>query len=86
MVRRWFSMATNVMELEYRPAKVQVDLTARERAVLRLIADGYTATAVARRLAIAPGTVRKHLEHAYFKLGHHDRLTAVGRARQLGLI
>lgn len=52
-------------------------LTARELAVLALVAEGLTATAVGRRLAISPRTVHKHLEHAYRKLGVTDRVTAV---------
>lgn len=68
------------------PSPAAPVLTARELAVLALIADGLTATAAARRLAVAPSTVRKHLEHAYAKLGHHDRLAAVVHARGLGLI
>jgi ATP/maltotriose-dependent transcriptional regulator MalT len=30
--------------------------------------------------------VRKHLENAYGKLGQHDRLRAVQRARDLALV
>ncbi len=61
-------------------------LTARERGVLDLLARGLTARAIGRRLSITDATVRKHLENAYRKLGCSDRLTAVTRARALGLI
>jgi DNA-binding CsgD family transcriptional regulator len=61
-------------------------LTGRERAVLCLLAEGLTATAIASRLGCSPGTVRKHLEHAYAKLGVHDRLLAVRRIEELGLL
>ncbi len=61
-------------------------LTPREFAVLALVADGLTAAAVARRLLIAEGTVRKHLEGIYAKLGVHDRLAAVMRAQSAGLL
>jgi DNA-binding NarL/FixJ family response regulator len=30
--------------------------------------------------------VQKHLENAYRKLGRHDRLLAVDRARELGVL
>jgi DNA-binding CsgD family transcriptional regulator len=63
-----------------------VGLTGRERAVLCLLAEGLTATAIASRLGCSPGTVRKHLEHAYAKLGVHDRLLAVRRMNELGLL
>lgn len=63
-----------------------VGLTGRERAVLCLLAEGLTATAIASRLGCSAGTVRKHLEHAYAKLGVHDRLLAVRRMEELGLL
>jgi DNA-binding CsgD family transcriptional regulator len=61
-------------------------LTPRELAVLGLLAEGCTAAAIGRRLAVAERTVHKHLEHAYAKLGVSDRLSAVLRVRRLGLL
>ncbi len=56
-------------------------LTAREREVLLLVADGLTNAAIAERLWISPGTVRRHLENVYTKLGVHTRTAAVASAR-----
>jgi DNA-binding CsgD family transcriptional regulator len=61
-------------------------LTPRELTVLGLLVEGLTAGAIGRRLAIGERTVQKHLEHAYTKLGVGDRLSAVLRAQQLGLL
>ena len=61
-------------------------LTPRELKVLELLVEGLTAGAIGRRLAIGERTVQKHLEHAYTKLGVGDRLSAVLRAQQLGLL
>ena len=61
-------------------------LTVRELTVLGLVADGLTAAAAARRLAVAPGTVHKHLQNAYRKLGVRDRLGAVLRAQDMGVL
>jgi DNA-binding CsgD family transcriptional regulator len=61
-------------------------MTPRELSVLALLADGLTAAAIARRLAIGERTVHKHLEHVYAKLRVTDRLSAVVRAQQEGLI
>ncbi|WP_253258372.1 LuxR C-terminal-related transcriptional regulator [Pseudonocardia sp. N23] len=61
-------------------------LTRREGQVLGLVALGLTADAIGRRLGISGRTVHKHLEHAYGKLGCADRLSAVLRARELGLV
>lgn len=61
-------------------------LTPRELAVLGLLVEGLTAVAIGRRLAVAERTVHKHLQHAYAKLGANDRLSAVLRARDLGVL
>ena len=61
-------------------------LTAREAAVLGLVAEGLTAAAAARRVAVAEGTVHKHLQNVYRKLGVRDRLGAVLRAQQIGVL
>jgi len=52
-------------------------LTPREREVLELVAEGRTNAEVAGVLWVSPGTVRKHLENAYDKLGVHTRTGAV---------
>ena len=69
-----------------RAAVGQVGLTGRELAVLRLLGEGHTASAIAHRLGASPRTVNKHLEHIYRKLQVNDRLTAVRTAQQLGLL
>ena len=63
-----------------------IGLTEREFAVLRLLGAGLTAQAIAHRLQTSPRTVHKHLEHLYRKLGVRDRLMAVQRARDAGLL
>ncbi|QBR94319.1 LuxR family transcriptional regulator [Nocardioides euryhalodurans] len=62
------------------------DLTAREVAVLGLLAEGLTAAAIGRRLQVSPRTVHCHLGHVYRKLGVVDRMMAVTVARELGLV
>ena len=61
-------------------------LSAREREVLRLVADGLSNQAIATELVITPGTVKKHLEHIYTRLDVHSRTAAVACARALQLI
>jgi DNA-binding CsgD family transcriptional regulator len=61
-------------------------LTGREHDILRLLASGLTAYGIARRAGISPGTVRKHLERIYSKLGQHDRLAAVTEGRRQGIL
>lgn len=55
-------------------------LTGREHEVLGLVADGLTNAQIADRLWISAGTVRRHLENAYAKLGVHTRIAAVRAA------
>jgi DNA-binding CsgD family transcriptional regulator len=63
-----------------------VSLTARETAVLALMAEGLIAVAIARQLGISPRTVGKHVENIYRKFGTQDRASAVLRAHSLGLL
>ena len=51
-------------------------LSPRERVVLTRAAAGETNAAIAAALFVSPGTVRKHLEHIYDKLGVRTRTEA----------
>ncbi|GAA4417017.1 hypothetical protein GCM10023169_12650 [Georgenia halophila] len=55
-------------------------LTARQRQVLGLVRQGATNAAIARRLGIAEGTVRKHVENIHATLGVSSRTAAVAVA------
>ncbi len=61
-------------------------LTAREREILVLIAEGLTAPAIGARLHLAPGTVKTHQSHLYEKLGVSDRAACVAEAMRRGLL
>jgi DNA-binding CsgD family transcriptional regulator len=63
---------------------VRPTLTPREQEVLSWVSRGKTNAEIARLLWISPGTVRKHLENVYAKLGVNTRTAAV--ARFLGLL
>jgi DNA-binding CsgD family transcriptional regulator len=52
-------------------------LTTREAEILELVAAGLTNAAIAERLWISPGTVKKHLDNVYAKLGVANRTAAV---------
>ena len=56
-------------------------LTSRESEIVDLLAAGKTNAEIAELLWIAPGTVRKHLENVYEKLGVHSRTAAVAMVR-----
>ncbi len=57
-----------------RPASGWESLTATERAVSHLVAEGLTNGAVARQLYISPHTVNTHLRHVFAKLGVPNRV------------
>jgi two-component system, NarL family, nitrate/nitrite response regulator NarL len=61
-------------------------LTTRQRAVLKLIAQGLTYKAVARRLHVEPSTVRTHLNDLHHRLGSANAPHAVYIAVTRGLI
>jgi DNA-binding NarL/FixJ family response regulator len=60
--------------------------TERELDVLRLVAQGLTNRAIARRLHVSEATVKTHLVHAFSKLGVDDRTAAVTAALERGLL
>ena len=61
------------------------ELTDREREVLDQVARGLDNLAIARRLSLAPKTVRNHLSNILTKLQVADRAQAIVRAREAGL-
>jgi DNA-binding CsgD family transcriptional regulator len=67
-------------ELAVRRAAARSALTRREREVVDLVAAGATNAAVAEALVVAPGTVKKHLDNIYAKLGVDSRTGAAARA------
>ena len=68
-----------------RPATGWASLTPAELEVVRLVGEGLRNDAIARRLFIAPGTVKVHLTHIFTKLGLTTRaeLAAQAAAREL---
>ncbi|MFT2016026.1 response regulator [Streptomyces sp. 796.1] len=60
-------------------------LTAREREVLGLVADGKSDAEIARELFVSPLTVRTHVQRAKTKLAARDRAQLVVYAYQSGL-
>ena len=61
-----------------------VELTAREREVIELIARGKSDAAIAETLTLSRNTVRNHVARLYAKIGAHNRSEAIVWARDRG--
>jgi DNA-binding NarL/FixJ family response regulator len=70
-----------------RPAPQQLEeLTAREREVMSLVAEGLTNHEIAERLVVSPATARTHVSRAMVKLHARDRAQLVVLAYETGLV
>lgn len=85
------SVARRMMEFFARqehhvPSPEAERLTAREKEVLILIANGLSVNEVAASLRISAHTARGYVKEIYFKLGISSRAEASLRASRMGLI
>ncbi|CAN5730601.1 response regulator transcription factor [soil metagenome] len=71
---------------EPRPAAELDVLTAREREVMALVADGLSNEEIAERLVLSPATAKTHVSRAMVKLGARDRAQLVVLAYESGLV
>ncbi|MDR7054849.1 LuxR family maltose regulon positive regulatory protein [Pseudomonas koreensis] len=67
-------------------SSVTEQLSSRELAVLRLIAQGCSNQEISEQLFISLHTVKTHASHINSKLGVERRTQAVARAKELGLL
>ncbi len=71
---------------DWMPHVALPELTPREAEALALLGQGYSNKAIAKAMGVSPETVKDHLERVFAKLDVRDRLTAVKRANELGLL
>ena len=76
----------NDPERDWMPRVELPDLTPREEQVLRLMARGLSNKGIAKELGLSPETVKDYLLGAFRKLDVRDRVSAVRRAGELGLL
>jgi len=81
--REWLGPIPGDVERQGEPAGT---LTAREREVLAVAAEGLTARGIATRLGLSERTVTTHLANIYSKLGVNSRVAAVTTAVRMGLV
>jgi DNA-binding NarL/FixJ family response regulator len=78
-----------IAQLLYSRREVEAQLeklTAREKEVLRLMAEGIASRDIASKLGISYTTVRTHIRSLGSKLGVHSKLEAIVKARELALV
>ena len=61
-------------------------LTKRERAVLELVARGFSYGEIAKQQAVSIHTVQTHIKNIYHKLAVHSKVDAVREATRMGLL
>jgi pimeloyl-ACP methyl ester carboxylesterase/DNA-binding CsgD family transcriptional regulator len=66
--------------------KVWVQLTAREREVMRLVAEGLDNPAISKKLTLSEKTIRNYVSNIYKKLNINSRGEAIVLARKSGLL
>lgn len=69
-----------------RAALARSGLTRREYEVLRLAAQGRTNPEIAETTGLARNTVKTYLQSALHKLGARNRVEAIGKASEAGLL
>ena len=80
------ALFADIKASDERHPTADVVLTAREHAIVRLVAGGSTNEEIGGSLFISPATVKTHLSNAYVKLGARNRYDAVVKATRLGLL
>jgi DNA-binding NarL/FixJ family response regulator len=68
------------------PPTALAELTAREREVMALVAEGLTNAEIGERLFMSPATARTHVSRILTKLGARDRTQLVVMAYESGLV
>lgn len=68
------------------PAAADAGLTARQREVLWLVAEGKSNKVIARQLDMSENTVRNHVAAILDRLGVQNRHEAAAAAQRLGLL
>jgi two-component system nitrate/nitrite response regulator NarL len=73
-------------EIRRRARRGDPILSERERAILTLVACGWSVGRIGRELHVSPGTVKSVLLRVYKRLGVSERAAAVAVALRRGLI
>ena len=83
---RSFAAADLAGAMRRRMTPAGPQLTARESEVLRLLANGYSVSAIARAIFVSESTAKTHISKIYEKLGASNRADAIMKAVRSGLL
>ena len=86
VTRRLISEFTRAVPASAEPPASLEELTPREVEVLKLIARGLSNAEIAEELVVSSTTVKTHVARILQKLGLRDRVQAVVRAYETGLV
>lgn len=64
----------------------KLKLSSREYEILQLLSKGYSNNQIAETLFLSVSTIKTHTSNLYFKLEVKNRMQAVERSKQLGII
>jgi DNA-binding NarL/FixJ family response regulator len=67
-------------------APISSPLSDREKQILKMVALGASNKEIAEELVIAEGTVKNHLSNIFDKLEARDRMQAVLKSKELGIL
>jgi DNA-binding NarL/FixJ family response regulator len=70
-------------DMKKQPRKSEI-LSEREMEILKWVSKGLNGNEIADKAGISYGTVRKHMENIYLKLGVHNKVEALNRAKKEG--
>lgn len=82
----WLDPEISQVLLHPRASFDAAHLSPRERAILRLIIDGYSNHEIAGQLGCAPATIHTHVIRLFRKLGVNDRVSAAVRGLRAGIV
>lgn len=90
-VIRRVAAGERLTSVEIVPARIRhklqmCPLTRQEYAVFRRMATGETTAEIAEALNLAANTVKTYLQRAMQKLGAHNRVEAINKANEIGLL
>lgn len=79
-------LAQAAPETDAAPARWALNLSEREREVLRIVSKGMTLAEIAALLEISVNTVKTHVKRIYQKLAVSSRTEAIFEAHRMGLL